>query len=201
VGVLDSGVSATHPALSGQVLPGWDFVHGTAETGDDAGHGTFTAGVIAAGRNPDLRQVGVATGAKILPIKILDSRGEGSTANFVAGIIYAVDHGAKVINISASGVSNSQSLADAVQYAEDHGAVVVASAGNRADGDVNYPAAYPSVLAVTASKQDDTVASFSSYGPYVDLSAPGVDVLGAWWKPAKGDTFITASGTSAAAYV
>lgn len=199
VAVLDSGVSATHPALSGQVLPGKDFVNEPADSGDDAGHGTFTAGIIAAHRSPDRGLAGVAPAATILPIKILDSHGEGSTANFVAGITYAVDHGAKVINISASGVVNSQPLANAVQYAEDHGAVVVASAGNQANGEMTYPAAYPSVLAVTASQPDDTVAPFSSYGPYVDLAAPGVDIQSTWWDPTKGDTYITASGTSAAA--
>ncbi|HEU4793399.1 MAG TPA: S8 family serine peptidase, partial [Nitrolancea sp.] len=199
VAVLDSGLSASHPALSEQVLPGWNFVHGTDDTRDDAGHGTFNAGIIAARRSPDHRMAGVAPGAKILPVKILDSQGAGSTANFVAGIVYAVDHGAKVINISASGVSNSQSLADAVQYAEDHGAVVVASAGNQANGDMNYPAAYTSVLAVTATGPDDTVAAFSSFGPYVDLAAPGVNIPSTWWESTKGDTYRTASGTSAAA--
>lgn len=199
VAVLDSGVNASHPALQGQVLPGWNFVHGTEDASDDAGHGTFTAGIIAAHRGPDHALTGVAPGAKILPVKILDSRGAGSTANFVAGITYAVDHGAKVINISASGVVNSQSLADAVQYAEDHGAVVVASAGNHANGEMNYPAAFPSVLAVTAAGPDDTVAAFSSFGPFVDLAAPGVNVPSTWWEPAKGNTYLTASGTSAAA--
>lgn len=199
VAVLDSGVSASHPALSGQVLPGWNFVGGTGDTSDDAGHGTFTAGIIAAHGNADLRLAGVSPGATILPVKILDSHGVGSTANFAAGITYAVDHGAKVINISASGVLNSQSLADAVQYAEDHGAVVVASAGNQANGDMNYPAAYPSVLAVAAMSPDDTVPAFSSFGAYIDLAAPGVDISSTWWESTKGDTYLTASGTTAAA--
>ncbi len=199
VAVLDSGVSGSHPALQGQVASGWNFVNGTDDTNDDAGHGTFTAGIIAAHRSPDHAIAGVAPGAKILPVKILDSRGAGSTSNFAAGINYAVDHGAKVINISASGVVNSQALADAVQYAEDHGVVIVASAGNHANGDMSYPAAYSSVLAVTASGPDDTVAEFASFGPFVDLSAPGVAVSSTWWEPAKGDTFLTASGSSAAA--
>lgn len=201
VAVLDSGVSASHPAFEGQVVPGWNFVHGNDDTRDDAGHGTFNAGIIAAHRGPD-HIAGVAPGVKILPIKILDSQGAGSTANFADGIVYAVDHGAKVINISASGVMNSQPLTDAVRYAEDHGAVVVASAGNQANGDMNYPAAYPSVLAVTASGPDDSVAAFSSFGPFVDLAAPGVNISSTWWEPTKGDTYLTASGTSAAtAYV
>ncbi len=199
VAVLDSGVSASHPALQSQVLQGWNFVNSTSDTSDDAGHGTFTAGIIAAQRSPDHAMAGIAPGAKILPVKILDSRGAGSTANFVAGINYAVDHGAKVINISASGVVNSQALADAVRYAEDHGAVVVASAGNHANGDMSYPAAYSSVVAVTASGPDDTVADFSSFGSFVDLAAPGVNVPSTWWEPAKGDTYLTASGSSAAA--
>lgn len=194
---LGSGVSPSDPDLAGRILPGWNFVSGNADTADDAGHGTYVAGIIAARRGGTV--TGVAPGAEILPVKVLDSHDQGSTANFVAGISYAVGHGARVINISADGIDNSQALRDALADAESHNVVVVASAGNTPDGHPNYPAALPAVLAVSASAPDDTVAPFSSYGPWVDLAAPGVDVESDWWSATSGDGTQTASGTSAAA--
>jgi len=197
VAVLDTGVSPDHPDLIGRVLPGWNFVDGNADTRDDAGHGTFVAGIIA-GR-ADGGAPGVAPGARILPVKILNRDAVGSTANFVAGIVYAVDQGARVINISADGIMDSQALFDALRYAEERGVVVVASAGNEPNGRWNYPAAVPTVLAVGASTPDDQVASFSSYGAFVDLIAPGVDVTSTWWSPEGGNGYLTAGGTSASA--
>lgn len=197
VAVLDTGVSPDHPDLAGRVLPGWNFVDGNADARDDAGHGTFVAGIIAGragGGAP-----GVAPGAQILPVKILNRDAVGSTANFVAGIVYAVDHGAQVINISANGIMDSRALFDALRYAEERGVVVVASVGNEPNGRWNYPAAVPTVLAVGASTPEDQVASFSAYGAFVDLVAPGVDVTSTWWSPEGGNGYLTAGGTSASA--
>ncbi len=197
VAVLDTGVSASHPALAGRVLPGWDFVNDDPDASDDAGHGTFVASIVAGDR--DSPAPGLAPRARILPVKVLDHNGAGSLGDLVAGIGFAVDRGARVINVSASGYTRSQALSDAIQYAEDHGAVVVASAGNHPDGQPTYPAAHPLALAVAATGQDDAVAAFSSYGPFVDLAAPGVDIAGAWWSPAAGNGYAVVSGTSAAA--
>jgi hypothetical protein len=197
VAVLDTGVSASHPDLAGRVLPGWNFVSNDANAGDDAGHGTFVAGLIA-GVTSDGAE-GVAPGASILPVKILDSAGSGSTASFVAGINYAVNSGARIINISASGASDSQALSDALANAESHGVLVVASTGNEATQLSTYPAAAPTVLAVSATDQANQLASFSSYGAYIDLAAPGVDVRSSWWSSTGGNGHATASGTSAAA--
>ena len=198
VAVLDTGVSATHPDLTGRLLPGWNFVGYNADTADDSGHGTYVAGIIAGRPGPNGFS-GVAPGVKILPVKILDSHEVGSTASFVSGIAYAVDHGARVINISANGIADTQALDDALSYAEAHGVVVVAAAGNDPSGQPSYPGAVSTVLAVSASAQDETVATFSSYGPFVDLAAPGVDIPSAWWSPQGGNGYATASGTSAAA--
>jgi hypothetical protein len=111
-----------------------------------------------------------------LPVKILDSSGTGSTASFVAGINYAVQAGARIINISASGTTNSPAMDDALANAEAHGVLVVASAGNEASEATLYPAAASTVLAVTATDDKNDLASFSSYGPSVDLAAPGVNI-------------------------
>ncbi|MDI3339611.1 MAG: S8 family serine peptidase [Sphaerobacter sp.] len=197
VAVLDTGVSPDHPDLAGRVLPGWNFVADNADARDDAGHGTFVAGIIAGRRDGGV--TGVAPGALILPVKILDRQAVGSTADFVAGIVYAVDHGARVITIAASGIVDSQPLFDALRYAEERGAVVVAAAGNQPDGQWRYPAAAPSVLAVGASTPDDTVAAFSADAAFVDLVAPGVDVRSAWFSPETGNGYLTGGGTSAAA--
>jgi subtilisin family serine protease len=198
VAVLDTGVSPTHPDLAGRVLSGWNFVAGNADTTDDAGHGTYVAGIIA-GSHDRSRAFGVAPSALILPVKILDASATGSTANFVSGVTYAVQAGARVINISAGGVLNSRALADAIADAEAQGVVVVSSAGNGGADQPIYPAALSTVLAVGATTRDDTVAAFSSTGAYVDLAAPGVEIPSTWHTPDGIDTYAVASGTSAAA--
>ncbi|HET7034637.1 MAG TPA: S8 family serine peptidase [Thermomicrobiaceae bacterium] len=198
VAVLDTGVSASQPELAGRVLPGYDFVANHPGAADDAGHGTFVAGIIGAARETD-GTAGVAPDVTILPVKILDQNGVGSTANFVAGINYAVSQGARVINISAGGIDDSQALEDALRNAEMHGAVVVAATGNDGIDAPSYPAAVSSVLAVSASDQHDAVPGFATYGAYVDLAAPGVDIASTWWSAVGGDSRTVASGTSAAA--
>lgn len=198
VAVLDSGVRTDQPDLAGRLLPGWNAIANNGDTNDDSGHGTYVAGIIAGVAGGGV--TGIAPGVKILPVKILDSQDDGSTANLVAGINYAVSHGAQVINISADGYTDAEALQDALANAEAHNVVVVAAAGNSGKEDYSYPAASAStVLAVSASDVNDHVASFSSSGPYIDLAAPGVDVRSSWWSKQGGDGYTTASGTSAAA--
>jgi subtilisin family serine protease len=198
VAVLDTGVSASHPDLAGRVLPGWNALTGQDGAADDAGHGTFVAGLIA-GHGAGGDASGVAPGVSILPVKILDSNGTGSTASFVTGINYAVSAGARIINISASGTTDSPAMDDALANAEAHGVLIVASAGNEASEATLYPAAASTVLAVTATDAGNALASFSSYGPSVDLAAPGVNITSSWWSAEKGNGYLTASGSSASA--
>jgi subtilisin family serine protease len=154
VGVLDSGVDATHPDLAGQVLPGADFVDGSTDGRRDfVGHGTTVAGLIA-GRNNDSGGVaGIAPDAKILPVRVLDKENKYDDATVVAGgLRWAVDHGAKVVNISLGGGARSDALADALSYAATHDVVVVACTGNVTPGtnstEVWYPAREAGVVAV-----------------------------------------------------
>ena len=201
VAVLDSGVDATNPDLAGQVLPGADLVTGDGDGGADPnGHGTHVAGVIAARTGNDLGISSIAPNAKILPIRIVDANGNGYLSTAAAGIVYAADHGADVINMSIAARATQVALAEAVAYARAKGVVVVAAAGNdRATGSPpSYPAAEPGVIAVAATDQNDAVAGYSTAGSYVDVAAPGTNILSTF-PVAKGSDFAYLSGTSMAA--
>jgi subtilisin family serine protease len=197
VAVLDTGASPTHPELKERLKAGKGFVNDDPSTVDDNGHGTFTAGLIAATGNNSIGIAGVSWGALVMPIKILNKEGLGTVANFAQGILFAVEEGAQIINVSAGVAVPSQSMEAAVSYAIGKGAIVVAASGNKPDGVANYPAAYANVIAVSASTRDDKIADFSSYGSYVWIAAPGKDIFGTYYQ--EGDTYAQLSGTSASA--
>lgn len=184
VAVVDSGVQSTHEDLSGQVLNGTDYIQsGTKGHVDEAGHGTHVAGIIAAKLNNlvdgvAVGVVGLAPNAKILPVRVLDANGNGSDSTVAKGVLYAVDHGADVINLSLGGDTPSSVQQSAINYAIAKGVLVVVAAGNAADygNPVFYPAAFPGVLAVAASDLAGHHASFSERKPYVGVAAPGVDI-------------------------
>jgi type VII secretion-associated serine protease mycosin len=181
VGVVDSGVDASPPQLAGRVLAGIDVVNaggGPANT-DCYGHGTFVAGIIAAAPAAGAGFAGVAPQAVILPVRAANDANSGSAAALATGIRAAVDGGARVINVSASTDVPAPLLTDAVQYAEAHDVVVVAAAANGAQqGDpVTYPASYPTALAVGAIDSTGALANFSETGNYLDLVAPGENVV------------------------
>ena len=121
--------------------------------------------------------------------------GAGRSRHFSQGIRYAVDQGAQIVNVSAGIPVPSQAMEAAVSYAIGKNVIVVAASGNQADGVQNYPAAYPNVIAVSASTKDDKIADFSSYGSYVWVAAPGKDIVSTYYK--DGDTYAQLSGTSA----
>jgi len=177
VAVVDSGVEASHPDLQGQVLPGYDFVNDDDDPSDDNGHGTAMAGIIAARADNGIGIVGIAPASQVLPVKVLDANGSGYYSTLAEGILYAVDHGAKVINLSLTGPAPSSVLQSAVDYARAHDVIVVAAAGNNANSTPAYPAAYEGVVAVAASDYNDQRAWFSSYGSWVSLAAPGMGVM------------------------
>jgi hypothetical protein len=173
VAVLDSGVNAQHPDLAGQTLPGYDFVNNSDTPMDDFGHGTAVTGTLVAAGNNGFGVVGVAFSARVLPVKVMDSSGLASYSAIAQGIDYAVDQGARVINISIVGTAPSAALQAAVDYAWSNNVVIVAAAGNSADSTPLYPAACDHVVGVSATEPDDSLAPFSSYGADVALSAPG----------------------------
>jgi len=198
VAVVDSG-SGQHPDLAENLLPGRSFF-GLVETPDGndidtSGHGSHVAGIIAAAANNGIGGSGVAPNAKILPIKVLDQAGSGDARDVAAGVRYAADNGAKVINLSLGGAAESSSLSQAIAYANDKGALVVAAAGNGGASDKpKWPASLDLTLAVTAVDQSNNATSFDQRGDYIDIAAPGANVV----STAKGD-YVTLSGTSMAA--
>lgn len=184
VAVLDSGVAAGHEDLNLKIEKGYNFVSDTEDTMDDNGHGTFVASIAAAESNSGVGMTGVCWSARILPVKVLKKDGTGDYLAIAAGIRFAADRGAKVINLSLGGKNPSFILEEPCAYAFNKGCVIVASVGNQG-ADVLYPAAYDKyVAAVSASDDKDQWASFSNHGPQVDVAAPGVWVLGAIFDPA-----------------
>jgi serine protease len=198
VAVLDTGVDASQTDLAGQVLPGYDAIaHGGTADDDPNGHGTHVAGVIAALTGNRAGISSMAPNARILPIRVMDAGGNGYMSAAADGIVYAADHGAQVINMSFSTNTDVDAVTTAVAYARGKGVVIVAAAGNdrKAGNPVSYPAATDGVIAVAATDQKDRIADFSTAGGYIDVAAPGTDILSTW----PGNTIKAMSGTSMAA--
>jgi subtilisin family serine protease len=202
VGIVDSGVQGDHPDLAGRVLGGASIDKGVVTLGggstDVNGHGTHVAGIIGAGIN-GVGIVGVAPEVTLLPVRVLDSTGTGLNSDIGAGISWAVDHGANVINISIGSSVNSAVVSSAVDYAVQRGVTVVAAAGNNhqlTPADVpQYPAALDSTVAVAALSPSGAIAGYSTNGSYVDVAAPGSTI----WSSVPPSTWGTKSGTSMAA--
>ena len=177
IAVLDTGVMASHPDLSGRVVRGYDFVNDDTNAADDNGHGTWVAGIIAAKRNDAYGIAGISPADRILPVKIMNGSGTGSTADLLSAIRWSADKGADVINMSVGGFPYSQLMQDAVNYAWNKGAVLVGAAGNNRREETYYPASFDNVISVSATQVNDEFSNWSSYGPSVDVSAPGSSVL------------------------
>ena len=196
VAVIDTGIDATHADLGASVAGGWNAVNPEkpADWKDGQGHGTHVAGTIA-GRRDGLGVVGVAPGAKLYAVKVLDEDGNGSYADVIAGLDWAVRNRMQVANMSLGADEGSPALRAAVRNAAKLGLVIVAAAGNSEGGPVSFPGVYPETIAVSASDRDDRFASFSSVGPEVDLIAPGAEIL----STMPGGAYESLSGTSMAA--
>jgi hypothetical protein len=204
VAVLDTGVDTDHEDLAGKILPGvhfytdefgYELTDFNYEDDSNSGHGTSITGVIAAVTNNNRGIAGVSWGAKILPVKVLDAEGTGFDSDIARGIVYAVDHGAKVINMSVAGETRSDVLEEAVNYAVSNGAVLVAAVGNQGSSFAQYPAAYPNVIGVAATDSSDNHPAWSNYGSFVDVSAPGESII----STNRNNTYLRMSGTSIAA--
>lgn len=188
IAIVDSGVDLDHPDLASKLVDPshWkDYVDGDTWPDDENGHGTHVAGIAAAATNNGTGVAGMAPDARIMPVRVLDKSGDGSSANLAQAIRFAVDHGARVINLSLGAqlpVGSMNAVQDEIDNAISQGVVVVAAAGNfgrlypyTANGVeyAFYPAYYAPVIAVGATMSSDTRAPFSNYGPWVDLVAPG----------------------------
>ena len=175
VAVVDTGVDYSHEDLAGKVIKGYDYVNNDNDPMDDHYHGTHVAGTIAGVTNNGIGIAGVSWGAKILAVKVLDASGTGTSFSVAQGIRYAADYGAKIINLSLGGPEPSATLSDAIAYAHGKGCIIVAAAGNEGTDAALYPAAYQNVIGVGATGINDLKASYSNYGWYVDVAAPGGD--------------------------
>ncbi|MEX2290802.1 MAG: S8 family serine peptidase, partial [Mycobacteriales bacterium] len=198
VAVLDTGVDAAHPDLAGIVAPGLDVVTATGTaTIDPHGHGTHVAGVVAAIGENGFGGAGLGQGVRVLPVRVLDQSGAGTDGDVARGMVWAVDNGATVLNLSLGGPNPSSLLTSAVEYALARDVVVIAAAGNAgANGDpVLYPAATRGVIAVGAVRSDDTRPTWSSTGSHLSLAAPGVGIM----STVPGGGHASWSGTSMAA--
>ncbi|ALP38367.1 serine protease [Paenibacillus sp. IHB B 3084] len=194
VAVVDTGVDMDHPDLKGQILPGHNVVSPKEKPYDDVGHGTHVAGIISALVNNGEGVAGMTWYNKVMPVKVLDQSGSGTTYSVAEGIIWAADHGAKVINLSLGNYAQAEFLHDAIKYAYDKDVVLVAATGNDNTERPGYPAAYPEVFAVSATDASMHRASFSNYGDYVDVMAPGASIASTY----PGNQYAALSGTSMA---
>ena len=200
--IVDTGVQFSHPDLLGQVVDGENFVANRqgqvdpTKYDDDNGHGTHVAGIVAALDN-NIGVVGVAPDAKLIAIKVLSSKGYGSTSLIAEGIRACIAKGADVINMSLGIVSDDASyvMLTAIQEAASAGVVIVAAAGNVGGALITFPARFSEVIAVTAIDSSYALASFSSWGPEADFTAPGVGVYSTF----KSSRYTNYDGTSQAA--
>lgn len=190
IGVVDSGIRASHPDLNGKLAAQYDFASGDGVAEDTVGHGTHVSGVAAAETGNRAGVAGACPNCKLVVAKV-DRRGEIDAAAVIKGINWAANRGAKVINLSLGAPGYVEAEARAVSYAQRRGAVVVAAAGNANSTVREYPAAYRGVLAVAATTRAGTRANFSNRGDWIDVAAPGVGILS---TAPRGYT--TLSGTS-----
>ena len=190
VAILDTGVDADHPDLIGRLVSGWNAADRGFDSSDVHGHGTKVAGVIAASTNNGVGVASIAWGARLMPVRVTNSPdGYAYFSDITAGLTWAADHGARVANISYD-ATPSASISSAAQYMISKGGVVAVAAGN-SGSDPGY-SDNPYLISVSATTSTDQKASWSSYGAYVDVSAPGAGI----WTTSRGGGYGGASGTS-----
>jgi hypothetical protein len=189
IAILDTGVDSSHPDLAANMVPGWNIFDNNADTSDVHGHGTSVSGTSAAVANNSAGSAGVAWGAKIMPVRISGLDGWAYFSTIAQGINWAADNGARVANVSY-GVSGSASVQSAANYMRSKGGVVVAAAGNSGIDETIAP--HESMLSISATGSTDVRPSWSSFGGYVDLAAPGVSI----YAPTRGGGYANVSGTS-----
>ena len=199
VAVVDTGVDYNHRDLLGNLwinsdevpdngvdddnndyiddVYGYDFFNKDSNPIDDHGHGTHCSGTIAARGDNGADVAGVCWNAKIMSLKFLNSYGDGYTSDAATAFYYAVDNGADIVSNSWGGGSYSETLQEAIEYAHSQGVIMVAAAGNKNSNKTYYPACYEYMMAVAATNSNDQRAPFSNYGDWVDIAAPGVDIL------------------------
>ncbi|MCS7300633.1 MAG: S8 family serine peptidase [Fimbriimonadales bacterium] len=194
IAILDTGIDSNHPDLANKMrrhsngaVYGYNTLNNTTNALDDNGHGTHCAGIAAAEINNGVGIAGVAAWnpalsnsnnfVQLMPVKVLSASGSGSLAAVANGITWAADNGAQILSLSLGSGAGAQQLQDAVTYAWTRGCLIVVAAGNSGSSSPQYPAYYTNCIAVAATDSSDRLASFSQYGSWVDIAAPGVGIL------------------------
>jgi subtilisin family serine protease len=193
VAIVDTGIDPNQPDLRGALVPGANLVDRGSPPLDDQGHGTAVSGIVAARADNGQGMAGVCWFCLVMPVKVLDSTGSGDDTRIAGGIVWAADHGARVINLSLGGPGSSPELSAALAYATSKGAVVVSAAGNSGTATPFFPAADANALSVAATTGADRPYSWSNYGSWVAVAAPGCNVA-----PARGGGYGRFCGTSSA---
>ena len=192
IAMIDSGVDPTHPDLAPKISGGWNFLTNSATITDTMGHGTQTAGTAAAIGNNGIGVAGVSWLSPIMPLIVVDSTGYASYSNIASAITYAAQHGVRIVNISIGGTSSSSVMQSAITNAWNMGTVVFASAGNGGMNAPYYPAGCQYAVAVGATDSNNAWQSFSNYGTFLSVVAPGVNI----YTTAYGGGYTSDSGTS-----
>ncbi len=198
IAILDTGISVSHPDLANRLVPGFDFVNNRDTADDDHGNGTHVAGVAAGDTNNGIGIAGVSWQARLMPVKVLDANAGGDTGQVALGVRWAVDHGARVLNVGLAGPAPSDALRDAVDYARRRGAVVVAPVASSGTGDISYPAASPGVIAVGGTDRADNRLGTSNTGDYISVVAPG-DQIASTFRFSNGTNGYAVASTTAQA--
>lgn len=190
IAVLDTGVDGAHPELTSRMLPGWNFYDNNSNTSDNNGHGTAVAGTLAAATNNGLGVAALAGQARIMPLRISDPNGWAYASTVAQALTFAADNGARVANISFDGMANNTTVRSAAQYFKSKGGLVVVAAGN--SGTDMGIGATTAMIPVSATDASDKLSSFSSFGTYVAMSAPGENI----WTTKSGGAYWYCWGTS-----
>lgn len=183
IAIVDSGIDLDHPDFScivtsgaSKLTAGWNYIANNNNPNDDNGHGSHVAGIAGACTNNSTGVAGMAPNVRLMPVKVLDSNGNGTSASVANGVTFAVNNGAKIINLSLGAPSVGSVIENAVNYAYSQGRLVVAASGNTASTPLLYPAAFEHVMAVGSTTPSDTRSWFSTYGAGLDVVAPGSDI-------------------------
>jgi len=181
VAVLDTGLNNSDGEFTGRTVAGYDFVNNDSDPGDDFGHGTAAAGVIAANTDNSVLAAGVDWKCKLMPIKVLDGNNSGFYSWWASGLDWAVAHGCKIANLSAGGTSSDNTLKQSILNAIASGVVFVTIAHNDGSGIIRFPGNLTNCITLGATDVQDRRASFSNYGPQIDLVAPGTNICTVWY--------------------
>lgn len=192
IAILDSGVDTSHPDLSAHIIAGWNSYASNSDISDVTGHGTAVAGAAAATSNNGVGVASVAGQARIMPVRITDGSGNAYWSSIAAGLTYAADHGARVANLSYGGCAASSTVQTAAQYLKNKGGLLVTAAGNNGINENITPTT--AMISVSATDNNDAITSWSSYGSFVTVAAPGLGI----WTTAMGGIYQAWWGTSLA---